>query len=99
MDSARRRSYSAPREGKGVNGRSLAWLFLAASLWGAWFTWNALRPMAGASRRGVVSFFACWLTGELALHPLAWQVGMTLVFAWAGAHRACTCLVGASIKP
>ena len=71
-----------------MNERSLAWLFLAASLWGAWFTWNALRPMAGASRRGVVSFFAGWLTGELALHHLAWQVGMTLVFAWAGALRA-----------
>src|SRR5207245_5113212 len=41
--------------------------------------------MAGASRRGVVSFFAGWLTGELALHHLAWQVGMTLLFAWAGA--------------
>src|SRR5439155_18861742 len=56
--------------------------------WGAWFTWNALRPMAGASRRGVVSFFAGWLTGELALHHLAWQLAMTLVFAWAGALRA-----------
>src|SRR5439155_15796917 len=73
---------------KGVSDRSLAWLFLAASLCGAWFTWNALRPMAGPSRRGVVSFFAGWLTGELALHHLAWQFGMTLVFARAGALRA-----------
>ena len=68
--------------------RALAWLFLGASLWGAWFTWNALRPMAAASRRGVVSFFAGWLTGELALHHLAWQLVMTVVFAWAGALRA-----------
>src|SRR5436190_13900044 len=79
---------------KGVSDRSLAWLFLAASLWGAWFTWNALRPMAGRSRRGVVSFFPGWLTGELALHHLAWQFGMTLVFAWAGALRAWPGLVG-----
>src|SRR2546427_538211 len=70
------------------SGRALAWLFLGASLWGAWFTWNALRPMAAASRRGVVSFFAGWLTGELALHHLAWQLVMTVVFAWAGALRA-----------
>src|SRR5438093_1450115 len=97
MDSARQRSYSAPRERKGVNGRSLAWLFLAASLWGAWFTWNVLWPMAGASRRGVVSFFAGWLTGELALHHLAWQVGMTLVFAGTGALRAWPGWVGLAI--
>ncbi len=77
-----------------MSDRSLAWLFLAASLWGAWFTWNALRPMAGPSRRGVVSFFAGWPTGELALHHLAWQLGMTLVFAWAGALRAWPGLVG-----
>src|SRR2546427_7494593 len=53
--------------------------------------------MAGASRRGVVSFFAGWLTGELALHHLAWQVGMTLVFAWAGALRVWPGWVGLAI--
>jgi len=53
--------------------------------------------MAGASRRGVVSFFAGWLTGELALHHLAWQAGMTLVFAWAGALRAWPGWIGLAI--
>jgi hypothetical protein len=24
---------------------SISWLFLAAALWGAWFTWNAYRPI------------------------------------------------------
>jgi acetyl esterase/lipase len=71
-----------------VSERSLPWLYLALSLWGAWFTWNAHRPMGGASRRGVVSFFAGWLTGELALHHLAWQLLLTAVFAWAGALSA-----------
>jgi len=65
--------------------RLVPWLFLAASLWGAWFTVNALWPMGGASRRAVVSFFAGWLTVELALHHIAWQLLMTAVFIWAGA--------------
>jgi acetyl esterase/lipase len=62
----------------------IPWLFLAASLWGAAFTLNAFRPLRGA-RRSVVSFFAGWLTTELALHHIAWQVAMTALFVWAGA--------------
>jgi acetyl esterase/lipase len=73
------------------------WLFLGASLVGAWFTWNGLRPMARASRRSVVSFFAGWLTTELALHHLGWQALMTLVFVWAGALRAWPGWVGLGI--
>jgi acetyl esterase/lipase len=64
------------------------WLFLAGSLVGAWFTWNAFRPMAAASRRAVLSFFAGWLTTELAVHHIAWQVALTALFVWAGALRA-----------
>src|SRR4051812_40237135 len=62
-----------------------SWLFLAAALVGAWFTFNGLRPMGGASRRATLSFFAGWLTTELALHHLAWQALMTVVFVRAGA--------------
>jgi len=36
----------------------LPWLFLATSVWGAWFTYNALWPMHGGARRTVFSFFA-----------------------------------------
>ncbi len=61
------------------------WLFLGASLWGAWFTYNGFRPMERASRRAAFSFFAGWLTSELALHHLAWQALPTAVFIWAGA--------------
>src|SRR5207249_9047114 len=61
------------------------WLFLAASIWGAWFTYNALWPMHGGARRTVFSFFAGWLTTELAVHHVAWQTVMTAVLAWAGA--------------
>jgi acetyl esterase/lipase len=63
-------------------------LFLAASVWGAWFTWNGLRPMHGGRRRSVVSFFAGWLTVELTAHHLVWQAAMVAVFVWAGALAA-----------
>jgi acetyl esterase/lipase len=80
-----------------VSAESLVpWLFLAASLWGAWFTYNAFRPMRGA-RRSVVSFFAGWLTTELALHHVAWQALMTAVFVWAGALRAWPGLLGLGV--
>jgi acetyl esterase/lipase len=61
------------------------WLFLAASLWGAWFTWNAWRPTFAGRHMAVWSFFAGWLTNELALHHVVWQAAATLLFAWAGA--------------
>ncbi len=60
------------------------WAFLAFSAWNAAFTYNAFRPI----RRGpvsIVAFFAGWLTCELALHHVAWQVGATLLFVVAGA--------------
>ncbi|HZR81253.1 MAG TPA: alpha/beta hydrolase [Candidatus Binatia bacterium] len=63
-------------------------LFLLASLGGAWFTWNVYRPMVGGSRRGFVSFFAGWLTGELALHHVAWQAVATVAFVALGALAA-----------
>src|SRR4030095_6537242 len=69
-----------------VLGRSIPvpWLFLLVSIVGAAFTLNALRPMGSRPRRSVLSFFAGWLTTELALHHLAWQVVFTLGFVWAG---------------
>ena len=63
----------------------MSWLFLAVSLWGAWFTWNALRPSWDSPRFAVVSFAAGWLTTELALHHIVWQVVATVFFAYAGA--------------
>jgi len=63
-------------------------LFLAVSLWGAWFTWNTFRPIHRHPQLAALSFFAGWLTGELALHHLAWQVVATIVFAWWGALNA-----------
>jgi acetyl esterase/lipase len=66
--------------------RWMPWIFLAVSLVGAAFTWNAWFP----SRRRftplrVPSFFAGWLTSELAAHHIAWQAVATVFFVSAGA--------------
>jgi acetyl esterase/lipase len=66
----------------------MSWLFLFLSLWGVWFTWNALRPSWDSPRFAVVSFAAGWLTSELPLHHMAWQALATLGFAIAGAFSA-----------
>ncbi len=67
------------------------WAFLAVTLVGAWFTFNAYLPRLPQRRQGpliVPSFFAGWLTGELSAHHFAWQVVATTVFVWAGALEA-----------
>jgi acetyl esterase/lipase len=65
-----------------------SWLFLAASLWGAWFTYNAHWPMKNGPRASILSFACGWLTTELALHHVAWQAAATAVFAAFGAFSA-----------
>jgi acetyl esterase/lipase len=62
----------------------MSWAFLAVSLLGACFTINAFRPVK-VEPFAVPSFFAGWLTSELPLHHLAWQVVATAAFAAAGA--------------
>lgn len=66
----------------------MSWLFLFVSLIGGWLTYNTYHPIYAPSRRAAVSFFAGWLTAELALHHIAWQAVATLLFAWAGALQA-----------
>ncbi len=66
----------------------MSWMFLVLSLVGAWFTYNAYRPVYAPMRPAAISFMAGWLTTELALHHIAWQVAMTLLLAWAGALGA-----------
>ena len=62
-------------------------LLLFFGLAAAAFTWNVYRPMGGGSRRGVLSFLAGWLTGELALHHIAWQVLVVGLLVAVGALR------------
>lgn len=63
----------------------VSWLFLLGALVGAWFTYNGIRPTFYGDRRAVLSFFAGWLTTELALHHIAWQLVLTLAFVALGA--------------
>ena len=64
----------------------MSWAFLAVTLIGAGFTANAFRPVR-IEPFTVPSFFAGWLTSELPLHHLAWQVVATVVFGVFGAFR------------
>jgi acetyl esterase/lipase len=65
----------------------MPWLFLAVSVYGAWFTVNAFRPSSRWQLLGV-SFFAAWLTGELAIWHIVWQACGTVVFIALGALDA-----------
>ena len=61
-----------------------SWAYLAVSVVGAGFVFNAYRP----SRSGptsVLSFFGGWLTGELPLHHIVWEALATLGFGLLGA--------------
>ena len=62
-----------------------SWLYLAAALVGLWFTKQALWPVRLPALRAIPSFFAGWLTNELAFHHLAWQAVGTVVFIRFGA--------------
>lgn len=59
------------------------WLFLIVAVIGAAFTVNALRPVRGPL--WWLAFFAAWLTTELALHHVLWQVVATAAFIAVGA--------------
>ena len=65
-----------------------SWLYLLASLWGAWFAYNALIPRTRGVFLSTWSFLSGWLTGELAFHHIAWQILATAVFGAFGAFQA-----------
>ena len=62
--------------------------YLAASAIGAGFAVNAHRPLARGGGLSISVFFAGWLTTELPLHHLAWQLAATAAFVAAGAMGA-----------
>lgn len=64
---------------------TISWLFLLAALWGAAFTALALWPPRSPSFLLPIWFLAAWLTTELAVWHLLWQVVATIVFVALGA--------------
>lgn len=76
---------------------AVSWWFLAATLVGLWFMWQALSPVPQPSRRSIPSFFAGWLANELAVHHVVWQLVATALFVWGGALSGWPGWVGLAI--
>lgn len=66
----------------------MPWVFLTVSTLGAWLSWNAYRPFRRHVVLAGVSFFAGWLTSELAVHQLLFQLAATGILVWLGALEA-----------
>jgi acetyl esterase/lipase len=67
---------------------TVAWAFLAVSLVGAAFTATVVLRIRRIRYLLVPYFFGAWLTGELAVHHVAWQALASLVFVALGALDA-----------
>ncbi|MEX2327678.1 MAG: alpha/beta hydrolase, partial [Pseudomonadales bacterium] len=60
-------------------------LFFLFAMIAGWSAYNLYRPINDHPNLCVVSFLVGWLTGELALHHIAWQVLLVFLFIWSGA--------------
>ncbi|MCZ7530761.1 MAG: alpha/beta hydrolase [Acidimicrobiia bacterium] len=65
-----------------------SWIYLAVTLVGASFTLNAYIPTRRHMVAVVPSFFASWITIEMAAFHIAWQAVATAIFAYLGAFDA-----------
>ncbi len=77
---------------------AVPWLFLTVSVVGLLFTLNALRSVRGIMPLLAQSFFAGWLTAELALHHVVWQVVACALFVAAGALSASPGWIGLALS-
>jgi acetyl esterase/lipase len=75
-------------------GVDVARWFLVVSIVGLGFTINALRPIRRPAFLLGFSFFSAWLTTELAVFHLAWQIVATAWFVSTGALRSWPGLLG-----
>jgi acetyl esterase/lipase len=74
--------------------RLAGWAYLAVSINGAAYTLNAYRPARKSRLLFGWSFFASWITIELAPFHLIWQLVATALFARRGALRTTAGRVG-----
>jgi acetyl esterase/lipase len=72
-------------------------LLLGAAI-GAANTANARQPLTRTGRGAVACFFPGWLTSEMPLHAIGWQVVATLAHARKGALRTPSGLVGLGLS-
>jgi len=77
--------------------QTVGWIFLGVSVWGAAFTGAALVRAKHLHAFTFFYFMAAWLTGELALHHVAWQVVAALGFVAAGALETWPGQLGAAV--
>jgi acetyl esterase/lipase len=75
-----------------------SWALLAVGVLGFGLARNVLRPVRAPGGVAIVSFFAGWLVGELAMHALVGQLVLLAVFAWLGALGAWPGLVGLGLS-
>jgi acetyl esterase/lipase len=75
----------------------MGWVYLAVSINGAAYTLTAFRPPRRSRALYGWSFFASWVTIELAPFHLLWQVVATALFASRGALRTRPGKVGLAI--
>ncbi|MDJ0786110.1 MAG: alpha/beta hydrolase [Myxococcota bacterium] len=73
------------------------WIFLGVASIGAVLAFTALLQRRQLGALAGPYFFGAWLTGELALHHLAWQALATLVFAAFGAFASTPGIVGLGV--
>lgn len=66
----------------------MPWLLFALGLFSVALTANVFRPVMSRAVPAGVSFFVGWLTAELAVHHLAWQLVVAALLVWRGALAA-----------
>jgi acetyl esterase/lipase len=66
----------------------MSWLLLAVAVLGALSTFNVYRPRYRPAELAFFSFFSGWLTAELALHQIAFQILLIGLLVEAGALSA-----------
>jgi len=59
--------------------------FLVFSILVSWSVYNLYRPVYRHATLSTLSFAFGWLTGELALHHIVWQMLVVFLFVWSGA--------------
>ncbi|MFN8040639.1 MAG: alpha/beta hydrolase [Acidimicrobiales bacterium] len=78
---------SKPLVNKLLRPEVTSWVYLAVSINNAVYTVNAYVPTKKNRVLFGPSFFASWITIELAWVHLVWQIVQTLVFGWLGAIK------------